>query len=462
MKLYALILLFLSFSLSAQVKETTFVVQVPNESDTLYITGNQASLGDWDPGTVMLNKISARKRSITLPLTYPAEFKFTRGTWESEGYIGDKYNVENIQIPKPVQQAKYEILGWHDEGNFSFDEEYILANRGRHSIEVPEVQELVHIIMALTEKGIEDRNLVNQEGEYYQKVMQKFRPYKDDPIVLNMNSLLEKGMYIILKMDACGFYFEGDRIKKDKVYNKLSWNGPNSLEPFIDDIEEFGKKVNFRAFYAENLPYYQQLIAQMEELAEVRQQWTWLENNFDLKYDNYRITFSPLVSGSHSTNKFVQKDFKQTVMFIRGPIEDPQYSEEMLKGFMNVTIFTEIDHNYVNPLSDRYAKEIKAALPDLSPWAAAQALEYYPNEYMVFNEYVTWGVFSLYAKEKFKKEDFENLNDHLEAMMADQRGFTRFKDFNRELMKLYNNRSAGQKIPDLYPQIISYFKTASL
>lgn len=461
MKIASLILLFVGLSLSAQVKEVTIEVEVPRETDTLYITGNQPALGDWDASAVMLKKTSANKRSITLPLTFPAEFKFTRGNWDKEGYIGDKYNIENIKLTEPLQKVNYKILGWYDEGNFLFDEEYILTNKGKHSIEAPEVQELVHIIMALTQRGIEDKNLINQEGEYYQKVMKTFGKFKDDPVVLNMDILLNKGMYIILKMDACGFYFDGNNIVKDKTYNKLSWNGPNSLEPFIADIQAFGKKVNFRKFYNDNLPFYRQLIEQMEDQAEISEQWKWLENNFDLKYDNYRITFSPLTGGSHSTNRFVQKDFKQTVMFIRGPIEDPNYSEAMHKGFMNVTIFTEIDHNYVNPVSDRYAKEIKAALPNLSSWAAPQALEYYGNEYMVFNEYVTWAVFSLYAREKFEKQDFDELNEYLEDMMANRRGFTRYKEFNRKLMEIYDNRNTGQKIHDLYPQIIDYFKTAS-
>ena len=189
MKKILFLLLLISSSLTAQVKEITFNVQVPKESDTVYITGNQSSLGDWDPGAVMLEKTSAKKRSITLPLTFPAEFKFTRGSWDSEGYVGDKYDIQNIIISKPVKNVKYRIHGWYDEGNFSFDQEYIRANKGKYSIEVPEVQELVHIIMALTVKGMEDRNLINQEGNYYQQVIQKFGSYKDDPVVLNMNSL---------------------------------------------------------------------------------------------------------------------------------------------------------------------------------------------------------------------------------------------------------------------------------
>lgn len=460
MKALFVLVFFLSCNLFAQVRELTFVVEVPNKEDTLYITGNQASLGDWNPGAVVMKKISAKKRSITLPVSYPVEFKLTRGSWDREGYIGDKWNTENIKITKPVQKVKYKILGWYDEGNYTFDEQYIKANIGRYSIEVPEVQELVHIIFALTKTGMEDENLVNHEGEYYHRVMREFEPYKDDPLVVQMNSLLEKGMYAILKMDACGFYFEGDGIQKDRVYNKLSWDGPNSLEQYIPEIEKFGKKINFREFYRQNKPFYQQQIRLMEEQASVKEQWDWLEDNFDLKYDNYRITFSPLVKGSHSTNRFVQSDFKQTVMFIRGPLDDPEYNDALRKGLMNCIIFTEIDHNYVNPVSDRYVKEITSVIPNLSVWATPEALKQYHNEYMIFNEYLTWGVFSLYAREKFNPEDFDDLNENIETMMTERRGFIKYKDFNRKLMQLYANRKTGQKIPDLYPEILDYFKTS--
>lgn len=460
MKTLSVLLFFLSFNHYAQVKDLILMVEVPHENDTLYITGNQPSLGDWNPVAVVMKKTSAKERSITLPVSFPVEFKFTRGSWDSEGYTGDKWNRDNIRITDPVKQAKYKILGWYDEGNYAFDKKYILANKGRYSIEVPEVQELVHLIFALTKTGVEDENLVNQEGEYYREVMQEFGSYKDDPFVLHMNSLLKKGMYAILKMDACGFYFEGDEIKKDKVYNKLSWGGPNSLEQYIPELEKFGKKINFRAFYAKNFPYYQELIKRMEVQASVQEQWDWLEDNFDLKYDNYRITFSPLVKGSHSTNKFVQSDFKQTVMFISGPVDNLKYNDEMQKGIMNRIIFTEIDHNYVNPVSDMYAKEIKSVIPNLTVWATPEALKYYHNEYMVFNEYVTWGVYSLYAQEKFNKESFDTINEDIETMMTERRGFTKYKDFNRKLMQLYANREAGQKIPDLYPKILEYFKTS--
>lgn len=451
--------LVLSFNLYAQESMLRITVKVPNAEDEVYIVGNQKAIGHWNPGAVKMQKVSERERSITVEVTYPVEFKFTKGSWASEGYIGDKFENPNIVIAAPTEQVSYEVLGWYDDGRRSFTEHYIRANKGKYSFEVPEVQELVHIVMALTPTGQVDTNMVNHEGEYYQKVMQTFKAFESDPLVLQMEERLQNknyGNYTILKMDACGFYFDGDKIEQDSVYDKLSWGGVNQIEPYLAELERFAKASGFRKFYQDHKPYYAQLLQEMEVAIPIQNQWTWLEKNFDSKYDHYRITFSPLVNGAHSTNRFMQAGFNQTVMFIRGPITDPQFKKTVRNGLMELMVFTEIDHNYVNPLSDRYMDEIKAALPNLNAWANAEAISYYPNEYAVFNEYMTWAVYSLYAKEKFKKKDFEVINAYIEKMMVEHRGFVKYKEFNRELLAQYKKKGNGQGLEALYPGMLAW------
>jgi hypothetical protein len=338
--------------------------------------------------------------------------------------------------------------------NFQFSNTYIKKNKGKFSFEVPEVQELVHIIMALTPSGIKDKNMVEHEGDYYKSVMKYFDKYKNEPIVLKIDEFLQKGGYSVLKMDACGYIFHKNKIVKDGTYDKLSWDGSNYAEPFISEIENFAQKSNFRKFYSANKKYYNGLIKEMEKQTPIKKQWDWLEKKFNIKYDNYRITFSPLVNGSHSTNKFMQDDFKQTVMFICGPIENSKHNAKVVEGLMTRVVFTEIDHNYVNPVSDIYQAEIDKALGNLSKWATKDATSNYGNAYSVFNEYMTWGVFTLYAKENFSNEDFEVINERVEKQMSEWRGFTKFKEFNRMLMDLY--RKENNNIETLYPNVIKW------
>lgn len=176
----ALILFLLSASCLGQIADMTFVVTVTKATDTVYITGNQTSLGDWDPGAVMMTQTSDLERSISLPVSYPVEFKFTRGNWNREGHTGEKWDLKNLVVDKPVKKSVYKIIGWYDEDRFFFSEDYIRANKGKYSIEVPEVQELVHSIFALSPTGIADTNLVNLQGKYYQTVLEEFAEHRSD------------------------------------------------------------------------------------------------------------------------------------------------------------------------------------------------------------------------------------------------------------------------------------------
>jgi len=301
-----------------------------------------------------------------------------------------------------------------------------------------------------------DKNMVNHRTEYYEEILNEFSAYRNEPIVLKLDTLLKQGYYSRLKMDACGFYFDGNKIKKDSVYKRLSWNGANQIEPFISEIENFGNKIKFRKFYQEHRKYYSNLIAKIEKQMPIKKQWDWLEQQFDFKYDNYRITFSPLVEGGHSTNNFIQNNFKQTVMFICGPTESTKYDAEIIEGLMTRVVFTEIDHNYVNPISDKYQNEINSSLSDLSKWTTEDAINSYGDSYLVFNEYMTWSIFALYALDNYKIENFEFINNQVELQMTERRGFIKFKEFNQKMIELYKNKVPDEKIIDLYPKILSW------
>lgn len=97
--------------------QQTIKVIVPNKADEVYITGNQESLGNWDPGSIKMKKISEYERSIEVDLNYPAEFKFTKGDWSSEGIIKNLTNNPNIQVESKDARNIFMIKGWSDNPN---------------------------------------------------------------------------------------------------------------------------------------------------------------------------------------------------------------------------------------------------------------------------------------------------------------------------------------------------------
>lgn len=90
-------------------------VRVPDANDKVFITGNQESLGNWNPGSIEMNKVSDYEREIDVTLQNPTEFLFTRGNWQTKGIVNYTYENENISIaPSTKEVFEFEITEWLD------------------------------------------------------------------------------------------------------------------------------------------------------------------------------------------------------------------------------------------------------------------------------------------------------------------------------------------------------------
>jgi Domain of unknown function (DUF4932) len=346
------------------------------------------------------------------------------------------------------------------QNNCHFDAHYIAQNTQKCTYEILEVQELAHIIIALTLQGVEDSVMINHNTPYYKAVLAHFSMYKNEKIVQDFQKILHKNSakYFDIKMSACGFYFENNKINNDAVYKTMNWNANTIfLKPFLRKMEDFALKTDFRNFYKSHQTHYDSLTAMLQTQADVEREWRWLEQNFSARYNSYRILFSPLSQGMHSTRNFENNGFRQAVMFVSLPFENVKYSKNINKAKVARIVFTEIDHNYVNPVSDIYFKKIKKAFKNKEKWANQTVFDRnYTTQYKIFNEYMTWSVFNLYAYEHFSASDFETINQQVENVMIDYRGFINFQAFNQKLLDIYKKRPKNTPIQALYPEILAW------
>ena len=344
-----------------------------------------------------------------------------------------------------------------------FTDEYIKKNKGKWSVEVIEAQELIQIISVITPTGLSDIRsmIINHDSTpYYRSVLKKFLPFKSLPIVNKIDSLLQKNWYINLKADACALEFDNNnKLKKSEIYDRMRGD-KNLLDPYFDLLNDFAQKSDFRQFFTENKALYDSLIKTHEKEIPTKKQWIWLEAQFpDHSYDNYRITFSPLVKGNHSTVRFNNNGFKQAIMFIRPPYQIKNVNENVSNGLITRMVFTEIDHNYVNPESDKYIKEINTIFSDREFWTAGKESKGYNSPYAIFNEYMTWSVYLLYCYDQYVTKDFEVINDRIVNYIINRRGFHRFDDFHNTLLTLYSNRSPGTTVAELYRPLLGWART---
>jgi hypothetical protein len=94
----------------------TFEVMVPSEDDEVYIAGDHEALGGWDPSAIKLIHGKGKIRTISMDLPSPITFKFTRGSWQSEGFISGMPKGKNLmyEFARPTT-LRYEIESWADE-----------------------------------------------------------------------------------------------------------------------------------------------------------------------------------------------------------------------------------------------------------------------------------------------------------------------------------------------------------
>ena len=410
---------------------------------------------------------------------------FTKGDtidWGTYGYKGVYFEVwsdldtfviphvnhpyeQLIKIPYTSQSdTSILILRFQETINSNFSEGHITQNKGAVNFEIPEVYELANIVLFLSECSVKTGNHPNTE--YSKRVEQYFLPYKSHPLIKVLNNNCQSNplsTYYSFRENSICFKYEEDYLQYNTPYKHVFGNQPpvmgGQFRNILYLIHDFVEKTNFRKFYSDNNSYYSQLIERQSQLLPVQEMWNWLEGEFPYRMDSYRIVFSPLIDGSHSTQKFikgffVEPEFQECLMFINSSEQiDSQleYAEVLKEGLMSGIVFTEIDHNYVNPTSGENIKAVKELMSNKDFWATREAQQTYSNEYAIFNEYMTHSLFCLYVQEKYESDVRENIiGSRIELM--ERRGYPNFEQFNSRLLKVMKDNA--KTVYEAYPELI--------
>lgn len=353
----------------------------------------------------------------------------------------------------------------------AYDLEYIKKSNGKVFYEIPEIYELANIIWTLSPSGKRSNNLFTSSS-YYDEIVKFFEPVSNHKVLgkLNFPDSLYFQTYYDFRENSFPYEFENNSIKCNGPYYYI-WGENNedyksTFSNLISEIEDFAKASNFREFYHQHQPYYQQLIERQQELMPINEMWEWLETQFPNRHFNsYKIVFSPLIGGSHSTQNFSNyfKNFgwfKESVMFINSPERidsNVAIAETQKSGLMSGIVFTEIDHNYVNPESFQYRSAIDSIFGNLSFWKSAKNTGY-NNPMAIFNEYMTHAIFCLWVNDHFNPEDARFINKKRIELNQEFRGLLKFEEFTTELVIL-RTKYPSLRVSELYPEMIKWCRT---
>lgn len=381
--------------------------------------------------------------------------------------------VDYIWFKSPKGLTRYRFH--FNDRTAHFPEDYIKKYMGAVQFDLPEPYELANIIWTLSPSGQRAGDL-RKDQPYYQEVLAYFKPWMDHPIFkkLDLPDSNYINNYYNFRENSFAFNFRQNQV--GSADTKLLFNGPyyyaygdeladsSLFGKLLPLVEDFAKLSGFRKFYKNHVSYYEKETSLLRKRLPVRQMWDWLEGQFPkIKFQSYRVVFSPLIGGSHSTQQyatFYKKNwFQECVMFICGdryPPSDKTFSELAKEGLMSGIVFTEIDHNYVNPVSYRYSGKIDSAFGKRAFWATpSPGTDFYTEPMSVFNEYMTHSAFCLYIADTYDATTADLVIQKREELMVHRRSFIYFKEFNRELLRLHKENKE-KKLTELYPLILDW------
>lgn len=327
-------------------------------------------------------------------------------------------------------------------------------SQGNIKVEMTESYELSNIILALTPYGRTDKWDVQKIPPYYDEVLKFFEPVRNHPLLDSVNYSRQKWeKFLGFRTDMYAFSFDQNgKLKRDYPFNSF---GTIEVDKNIDLINDFVLKSNYRQFYKDHKNFYDKIISNYKEYYFATKSKQFLdkiaEKPINESKKNYVVAVSPLVGGQNCHRDI---DSSTTVDF-------PNISKDLILGNLetnlntriveNHSLFTEMDHGYINPISDKYEKLITSNF-NLNKWDKESG---YPG-INSFNEYMTWAVYDIFIKQSFPK-----VADSISLQWQYQnasRGFIAQNIFAKKVSELYFKQKRNKRIESIYKPLLQWCK----
>jgi hypothetical protein len=440
-----------SFSLKAQfVFEPSRTYQITGDTIKWNVPEFQAS------GQFLFNQLEPSTH-IRLPFTNekPVHIEFSQ-QGNNIKLISPSKLMRTIAPIKVIRGNEAKILNVTFLTPFSptFSDRYIKPKAGQVVFENPALYELVNIAFSLTKKGSEDKGTFNINTSYYNDIVEYFGKFRNHPLIEKLNKLYQPGSseYRMYRESAYNYSLVKGLIEVTGPYRDFE-EGNTILED-RELWEDFIRASNYEVFYQRNTKFYRQELDHAKETLPVEQMWKWCEQKFPGKYHTYRIVISPLVNGFHSTQNINSREFNECIMFICGVGNITAVDKTDREVSYSALLLTEIDHNYINPISAKFETRLKAIFGQdwVTPGSQGAA---YGNGMAYFNEYLTHAVYLLYVEDFYSETVLANaVRSRIELM--EWRGFPRFKEFYNELRSLHKSSAIRNDLTLAYEPIMSW------
>ena len=310
---------------------------------------------------------------------------------------------------------------------------------------VHEPTEIAWIIAALSPLGRD--GAIRRDTPYFAAVERWFAHSTTHPVIAALGPDFNLPRLV---GNAADYLFQADGALSRVLSATPLWDDAEGdlFTKYRLDIEDFSKRSNARAFLKQQAPILAAADHALRSAVDMTDIKTWLEAEFTERPAPIQLLVSPLTGGWNWTNLGGVKPR----VWIPEPKADALDSPVKRFGVV-ASVFTEVDHIYVNPITRKYAATLEAGFAKAKGWAIEQAWVDYASPELVFNEYMTWSAFLEYARARMVSADYQTLSRKIVRFMEKDRGFVRFGEF-LYILKGISGRS-GKTLQDDFPAIIA-------
>lgn len=284
---------------------------------------------------------------------------------------------------------------------------------------------------------------LNRNTPYWRAAETWFGAFRDHPAVTALG-----GDFNLPRLigNAANYRLDAPGSLTRSPGHRAMWDDPTGdlFTRHRDLIESFARESRALAFFDHQHDALETIRATLAGATDLADMQSWLESQFLARPKAMTVFVSPVTGGWNFTN--LNPETPRLWVPAAARPATPHDRFRIVR-----TIFTEMDHNYVNPATARLAPAAYGFMTEANGWATPEAWSNYGTAELIVNEYMTFSAFLAYAQDRLSGDDLSRTETETRRLM-ERRGFTRFARFADAVS---GERRRGVNLEALYPAVMA-------
>ena len=299
--------------------------------------------------------------------------------------------------------------------------------------------------------------IVEEENEYTQEINLYFKKFSEHHIYSRVEEMIEKGFFLGRPMELSLSLNPLNFLEAKYQMSELSLSmsgGEVCVEEFKKLFNDFRKDTDFDKFFVKIQNYYNKSISFMNNCLNNYSFVDELNHFFGTDNINHNFIISNLCKGNFGIHFKSQDTIHVYSIYTCYGLDINKENNNFDKEQLCNTIFHELSHPVINPLSEKYRELINSynyVYDYLKQYKDEKYAGYGDWEECV-NEHIVRAI-SIYMLKKHNKSDYINKKTEYENTL----GYRYIKNIIKKLEYYENNREIYNTIGDFYPKLIDVF-----